>query len=318
MKILITGISGFVGSHFIEFFLKKKNIELYGIEHKGVKLPKIPGLKNKIKSYSECGITDFNKLKATLKRIKPDYIIHLAAQSSPSKSWKAPVDTVRVNIEGQVNLLEAIRSIRIDPKVIIAGSCEEYGLVKKSELPIRETQALRPLNTYAVSKVAQDFLGYQYYKSYGMKVIRTRPFHHTGPRRPEAFVCSSFAKQIALIEKGKQKPIIKVGNLSAKRDFTDVRDMVRAYSLVMKKGIAGEVYNISSQSAKSIQEVLNVLLSLTDRRIKIMKDLARFRPNDIPVLIGDSSKLRKITGWKPEIPLEKTLKDLLEYWRNNV
>ena len=151
-----------------------------------------------------------------------------------------------------------------------------------------------------------------------MKVIRTRPFHSTGPRRPEAFVCSSFAKQIALIEKGEQKPIIKVGNLSAKRDFTDVRDMVKAYSLVMKKGIAGEVYNISSQSAKSIRKVLNVLLSLTDRKIKIMKDPARFRPNDIPVLIGDSSKLRKITGWKPEIPLEKTLKDLLEYWRNNV
>ena len=318
MKILITGISGFVGSHFIEFFLNKKNIELHGIEHKGVKLPKITGLKTKIKSYSECGITDFKKLKATLKRIRPDYIIHLAAQSSPSKSWKAPVDTVRVNIEGQVNLLEAIRSIKIDPKIIIAGSCEEYGLVKKSEIPIRETQTLRPLNTYAVSKVAQDFLGYQYFKSYGMKVIRTRPFHHTGQRRPDHFVCSSFAKQIALIEKNKQKPIIRVGNLSAKRDFTDVRDMVRAYWLIMQKGIIGEVYNISSGKAKSIQEVLNILLSFTDCNIKVEKDPARFRPNDIPVFIGDSSKLRRITSWKPEIPMEKTLKDLLGYWRNNV
>ena len=318
MKVLITGIGGFVGSHFMEFFLNKNNIELHGIEHKGVKLPKILGLKNKIKSYSECGITDFSKLKTTLKRIKPNYIIHLAAQSSPSKSWKAPVDTVRVNIEGQVNLLEAIRSIKIDPKIIIAGSCEEYGLVKKSEIPIRETQPLRPLNTYAVSKVAQDFLGYQYYKSYGMKVIRTRPFHHTGPRRPAHFVCSSFAKQIALIEKNKQKPIIRVGNLSAKRDFTDVRDMVSAYSLIMKKGIPGEVYNISSGSGIVIKEILDILLSFTDKIIKVEKDIKRFRPNDVPVFIGDSSKLKEISGWKPEIPIEKTLKDILEYWRENV
>ena len=318
MKILITGIAGFVGSHFVEFFINKKNVEIFGIERKGASTKNISHLMSKIHSYRQCDIKDFKALKKVIREISPDHIIHLAAQASPSMSWKIPVDTVRTNIEGEVNLLEAVRNLNIKPRIIIAGSCDEYGLVKRSEIPIKEKQPLRPLNTYAVSKVAQDFLGYQYYKSYGMDIVMTRPFHHTGPGRPEHFVCSSFAKQIALIEKGKQKPVISVGNLNAKRDFTDVRDMVKAYWLIMRKGISGDVYNICSGKGHSIKGILHTLLAFSKTDIKIKVDQSKMRPNDIPIFIGDCSKLRRLTGWKPTIPMEQTLKDLLNYWREQI
>jgi len=318
IKVLITGIAGFIGSHFTDFLLTKKNVKLYGIERKGAKTSNIDQTKRQLDLYEECDIRNISSFKKTLAKIKPDFIIHLAALSAPLVSSKAPVDTAETNIIGQINLLEAVRELNIDPKIVIAGSCQEYGFVKKNEIPIKESQALAPLNMYALTKMAQDLLGYQYHKSYGMKIIRTRPFHTTGPRRSKGFVCSSLARQIALIEKNKQKPVISVGNLNIKRDFTDVRDMVRAYWFIMQKGKAGEVYNISSGRAYSIRRILAILLALTEKRIKIKVDSERIRDNDVPLFVGDCSKLRKLTGWKSKIGLDETLEDLLNYWRKEV
>lgn len=659
MKVLITGIAGFVGSHFAEFFLKNKDIEVYGVERWKAGTENIAHLMDRIRFYGECDINDIVSMRNILKKIRPNFIIHLAAQSFVPTSWTAPAETIKTNMIGEVNLFEACLSLNLNPRVIIAGSSEEYGLVKKNELPIKETNPLRPLSPYAVSKVGQDMLGYQYYKSYGLNVIMARAFNHsvskwtpviikddnsglidiryiselrdkykvggyksgkflgdvqlwdlrkynlsvwsnnqwsklkevschpirdnkliriitkqgfleatdnhsiigedlkakelrilrkgdrvatvnyptaekmyvheeaawllgffaaegcitngkiridnndkglleksrlillkhfgqdscyknnegtirlsvrkpekfanwlypqvyasdknkripqsilnaqkkakyaflqgynegdglrkghgvyefknfktksrilaaglsylikqtseqdininfearnagyislnlnsnikehknwgkhlkgrdgvikeltgisyldevwdfstedemfhaglgnllahnTGPRRGEYFICSNFAKQIALIEKGKHRPVIYVGNLKARRDFTDVRDMVRAYWLVMQKGKPGEVYNISSGKAYSMKRMLNILLSLSKVKIKVKQDPSRMRPSDVPVLLGDSSKMRKLTGWKPTIPFKKTLQDLLDYWRDKV
>ena len=206
-----------------------------------------------------------------------------------------------------------------DPIIQIAGSSEEYGLVYENELPIKETNPLRPLSPYAVSKVSQDYLGYQYFKTYGLRIIRTRAFNHSGPRRGEVFVDSNFAKQVAKIEIGKQQPVIKVGNLEAIRDFTDVRDVVVAYWLATEKCEPGEVYNISSGQGWAIKDVLNKLVELSKRDdIKIEADPARMRPSDNPILIGDSTRFRQVTGWQPKITYEQTLKDMLDFWRQRV
>ncbi|MFH1868528.1 MAG: GDP-mannose 4,6-dehydratase [Candidatus Omnitrophota bacterium] len=315
MKVLITGIAGFVGSHLSELLIEKK-YDLYGIERRGADTANIEHLMGSIRLYSECDINDFDATKKILNKIKPDFVIHLAAQASLFISWKAPVDTIETNVVGQVKLFEALRSLKLNPRIILAGSCEEYGSVKREDIPIKETCPLRPLNTYAVSKVAQDYLGYQYYKSYGLDIIRTRPFHQTGPRRSKHFVCSNFARQIALIEKGRQEAVMYVGNLKAERDFSDVRDMVNAYWHIMKKGRSGDVYNICSGKGYTIKKVLDMLLSMTEKKVKVKQDLKRIRLNDVPLFIGDCAKMKRLTGWKPVIPFEKTLNDLLNYWRD--
>jgi GDP-4-dehydro-6-deoxy-D-mannose reductase len=225
---------------------------------------------------------------------------------------------MHINIIGTVNLFEALRQLDLDCRVQVAGSSEEYGLQFEHELPIKETNPLRPLSPYAVSKVAQDLLGWQYHRSYGMFIVRTRAFNHSGPRRGEVFVDSGFAWQIARIEAGLQEPVIYVGNLEAKRDFTDVRDIVQAYWLALEKGEPGEVYNIATGKAWSVQEVLNMLLGMTKVQVEIRQDPARMRPSDVPVLIGDSTKFRQRTGWQPKIPYEQTLRDMLDYWRSRV
>ncbi len=314
MRVLITGITGFVGSHLADFLLKKGDIEIYGIERWRSKTENIEHIKNRI-ALMGCDIRDASSVKKLIEKIKPDKIFHLAAQSFVPTSWHAPQETLTTNIIGELNVFEAVRELEINPVIQIAGSSEEYGLVEEDELPVKETNPLRPLSPYAVSKVGQDLLGYQYYKSYGLNIIRTRGFNHCGPRRGEVFVCSDFAKQIAKIEKKKQEPVIHVGNLEAIRDFTDVRDMVKAYWLATEKGKPGEVYNICSGKGWKIKEVLNILLKLTKEKIEIKEDPKRMRPSDVPVLVGDSTKFREATGWKPEIPFEKTLEDLLDYWR---
>ncbi len=317
MKVLITGITGFVGSHLADFLLKKGDIEIYGIERWRSRTENIEHIKDKI-TLLGCDIRDATSVKNLIEKIKPDKIFHLAAQSFVPTSWHAPQETLTTNIIGELNVFEAVRELEINPLIQIACSSEEYGLIKEDELPVKETNPLRPLSPYAVSKVGQDLLGYQYYKSYGLNIIRTRGFNHSGPRRGEVFVCSDFAKQIAKIEKKKQKPVIHVGNLEAIRDFTDVRDMVKAYWLATEKGKPGEVYNICSGRGWKIKEVLDILLSLTKEKIEIKQTPKRMRPSDVPVLVGDSAKFREATGWKPEIPFEKTMKDLLDYWRERV
>jgi GDP-4-dehydro-6-deoxy-D-mannose reductase len=257
-------------------------------------------------------------LKKCLAEIKPDYIFHLAAQSYVLTSWKCPAETLSINAVGQINLFETVLDLDLAPRIQIAGSSEEYGLVLPEETPIKETNPLRPLSPYAVSKVAQDFSAYQYYKSYGLYTVRTRGFNHTGPRRGDVFICSNFAKQIATIEKYQLPPVLHVGNLEARRDFTDVRDMVRAYWLSLEKGEAGDVYNIGTGKAYSMQEIVDMLCAMSKVNVQTEIDSRRLRPSDVPVLLSDSTKFRQLTGWKPEVPFQKSLEDLLNYWRERV
>jgi GDP-4-dehydro-6-deoxy-D-mannose reductase len=315
-KAFITGIAGFVGGHLAELLLSQ-GYEVYGMARPRSKLDHIESIINKL-HLEDSDLLDSHSLYTTVSRIKPDLIFHLAAQSFVPTSWVSPSVTLEVNIVGTANLFEAIRQAGIDPVIQIACSSEEYGLVLDNEIPIKETNPLRPLSPYAVSKVAMDYLGYQYYSSYKVRIIRTRGFNHTGPRRGDTFAESNFAKQIAMIEKKKQEPIIHVGNLDAKRDYTDVRDMVRGYLLATLKCDPGDVYNICTGKAIQIGDMLKLLLSFSKIKVEIKQDPSRMRPSDVPVLIGDNSKFVAKTGWKAEISFEKTMEDLLNYWRNKV
>ena len=315
-KVFVTGIAGFVGSHLAELLLSK-GCEVYGLLRARSKTDHIESIINKL-HLEDADLMDTHSLYATISRIKPDYIFHLAAQSFVPTSWVSPSVTLEVNIVGSANLFEAVRMAGLDPVIQIACSSEEYGLVHPNEIPIKETNPLRPLSPYAVSKVAMDYLGYQYFQSYKIRIIRTRGFNHTGPRRGDSFAESNFAKQIALIEKGKQEPIIRVGNLDASRDYTDVRDMVRAYLLAVEKCDPGDVYNICQGTTIKIGDMLKLLLSMTKKKVEIREDPLRMRPSDVPVLLGDNSKFVAKTGWKAEIPFRKTMEDLLAYWRDRV
>lgn len=312
-KVLITGITGFAGSHLAELLLKE-GFEVYGTTRPRSKTENIDHIKGKLK-LQDADLLDSHSLYAILSDIKPDFVFHLAAQSFVQSSWASPATTIEMNVVGSVHLFEAVRRAKINPVIQIACSSEEYGLVLPNEIPVKETNPLRPLSPYAVSKVAMDYLGYQYYQSYRMKIVRTRGFNHTGPRRGEVFATSNFAKQLAEIEKGKKEPIIEVGNLEAERDWTDVRDMVKAYLLSVQKCEYGEVYNICSEKAVKVSDVLDLLLSQSKVKVKIVQDSSRLRPSDVPILLGNCAKFRKATGWKPAIPFEKTMKDLLNYWR---
>jgi GDP-4-dehydro-6-deoxy-D-mannose reductase len=317
MKVLITGISGMAGSHLAEYLLKRGDAEVCGTIKWRSNLENIIHFQDKIKLH-ECDIRDAHAVKTVLASIKPDFIFHLAAQSYVQFSWRAPSETLSTNIIGELNVFESVRELRLDSRIHIAGSSEEYGLVKPDEVPIKESNPLRPLSPYGVSKVAQDLLGYQYFQSYGLKIVRTRAFNHTGPRRGEVFVSSNFAKQIVEIEKGRRPPVIHVGNLNAVRDFLDVRDVARAYYLALEKGTPGEVYNIASGKGYKIRELLDKLLKIAKVDIKIEVDPSRLRPSDVDLLVGSSEKFQKATGWKPEIPFEKTLEDLVQYWRDRI
>jgi len=318
MRVLITGITGFVGSHLAEYCLQKPDVQVFGTvlsHHLGDELQRIEHIKDKIELL-ECDLTNRVAVTRVLERSKPDKIFHLAAQSFVPISWKSPEDTLFNNIISELNIFEVIREMKLDPVIVLACSSEEYGLVFENELPFKETNPLRPLSPYAVSKIAQEKLGYQYHKSYGLKIVLTRFFNTEGPRRGQDFVTSNFAKQIAEIEKGKREPVIYTGNLETQRDFNDVRDMVRAYWLASEKCNFGEPYNVCSGKARSIKSMLDLLLSFSKvKNIEVKQDPARMRPSDVPILYGDSSKFRAKTGWQPKIPFEQTMFDLLQYWR---
>ena len=318
MKVLITGITGFAGSHLADYLLEEHpEVEVYGTRRWRSRMGNIRHIESRLRLL-EADLRDPAAVHKLLDEVRPDRIFHLAAQSSVPTSWRGPVETLSTNIEGQVNIFEAIRALGLDPVVQLACSSEEYGLVHKDEVPITEDNPLRPLSPYAVSKVAQDLLGYQYHRSYGLKAIRTRGFNHTGPRRGEVFVTSNFARQLVSIELGLQEPVIEVGNLDSIRDFTDVRDMVRAYWLATEKGEPGEAYNIATGVGITIRELLERLVALSEAAPEIRIDPERLRPSDVEVLIGDASKLKAATGWEPRVPFEKTLADLLAYWRHEL
>jgi len=312
---LITGVSGFVGSHLAEHLLSK-NFDVYGTIRWRSRLDNILHIKDRLKLV-EADMRDAHSVSRLIKETSPDYIFHLAAQSFVPTSWHAPQETMTTNIIGTINLLEALRSAGTDSRIQLAGSSEEYGLVYPEEVPIKETNPLRPMSPYGVSKVAEDMLGFQYHKTYGMNIVVTRAFNHSGPRRGEVFVTSNFAKQIAEIEKGKQEPVIRVGNLESQRDFTDVRDVVMAYLLAVEKCKFGETYNICTGKPRTMKSVLDTLLSMSKIRVEIKQDPARMRPSDVPLLAGDYSKFHAATGWKPEIQFEKTMEDLLQWHRDN-
>lgn len=318
MNILLTGITGFTGSHLAEYIIKQPDVKLFGtIRGRHRQLEFINHIKHKL-TLLECDLTDTNAVSQTIDDSQPDMIFHLAAQSFVPTSWRAPQETFNSNVMGTLNLLEAARKSKFDPKILITGSSEEYGLVKPDEIPIKETNQLRPLSPYSVSKVAQDLLGFQYHQSYGMKIIRTRCFNIIGPRSGSKIVSANFAIQIAEIEKHNKKPIIYVGNLTPRRDFIDVRDAVKAYYLALSKCKIGEVYNICSENAIEIKYILDTYLSLAKNKIDVKKDPSRMRPSDVPLLLGDCSKFKKEAGWKPEYNIDQSLRDVLEYWRQNV
>ncbi len=314
MKVLVTGITGFAGSHLVDYLLTLPGIEVMGILRWRSRTENIEHFRDRVRLV-ECDLRDASSVRDVIDQLRPDRIFHLAAQSFVPTSWTAPTESLVTNIIGQLNLFEAVKKLHFMPRIQLACSSEQYGMVHENELPIRETNPMRPLSPYAVSKVGQDMLGYQYWMSFQIPIIRTRGFNHEGPRRGPVFVCSDFAKQIADIEKGRRPPVLSVGNLDARRDFSDVRDVVRAYWLALERGEPGEAYNICSGRAWTIREMLDRLLGMTSVKVKVETDPARMRPSDVPVLLGDASKFRKATGWEPTIPFEQTLRDLLDYWR---
>ncbi len=307
-KVFITGINGFVGKHLIKEY---PNDEIFGL----VKTSIDENLGENVKKF-QGDILDSSGIRKIIEEVKPDIIFHLAALTSPSESLKNPVETLDNNIKGQLNILEAVRNLELDCKTLVVSSAEIYGSVSEKDLPINENVQFLPTTPYAVSKITQDFLGYQYFKSYGVKSIRVRPFNHIGPGQAPMFVVSAFAKQIAMIEKGQQEPVMKVGNLTPKRDFTDVRDVSRAYKLLMEKGEIGEVYNIGSGKSYGINEILNILISFSTEKIEVREDPSLVRKVDVKELRCDYTKLKNDTSWEPEIEIEKSLKDTLDYWRN--
>lgn len=316
-KILITGASGFTGGYLSEYLNEQNKFEIFGTYHSEINFFNSP-VKEKIQ-FKKINLMDSQSVFDLVREIKPDYIFHLAAASSPSESFKDPLKTFHTNVTAEINILQAMqRNNLLGSRILIISSCEVYGYVKSKDLPVNEKTELRPSTPYAVSKVTQDYLGLQYYLAYKLQCVRARPFNHIGPRQSSKFVVADFSKQIAEIEKGKKEPVIHVGNLEAKRDFTDVRDIVKAYLLLIGKGVSGEVYNIGSGISYSAKEILDALLERASCKITIKIDPDKMRPSDMPDIVCDNTKLINLTGWKPEITLKRTLSDTLDYWRNIV
>jgi GDP-mannose 4,6-dehydratase len=319
-KALITGITGFVGSHLAEFILKNhKNIKVYGLLRWRSPKNNILKIQDKI-NFCYGDLEDYSSLEKIISTVRPDVIFHLAAQSYVDFSFISPISTLKANVVGTGNLLEVIKTLKLkdgyDPTIHICSSSEVYGQVKKEEVPITEENPFRPASPYAVSKVGEDMLALQYFLSWKIKTIRTRMFTHEGPRRGEVFAPSNFAKQVAAIEKGKQNATVMVGNLKSVRTFMDVRDAVKAYWMLVNKCIPGEVYNIGGVETMTVGDMLERLISFSKKKnIKIKVDPKRLRPSDVTLQIPSVEKFIQQTGWKPEIKFDTTLKDMLEYWR---
>ena len=317
-KVLITGISGFVGKHLAQRLLDLNDYQIVGTYFSDGSADKLSQIKDKV-HLERIDLTDKDLVASLISTHKPDWIFHLAAQSAPSLSFKIPAETITTNMVSEVNLFEALKNNDLkNTRVLVVSSTEVYGKVDPKDLPIKEEASFRPVNTYAVSKIGQEYLGVQYNLSYALDIVRVRPFNHIGPGQEAKFALPSWARQIAQIEKKQTDPVMKVGNLEAKRDLTDVRDIVKAHILALEKGKAGDVYNLGTGKSYAMKEVLDKLLSLSTVKISVEKDPALMRPADVPNLVSNSEKFRALSGWKPEISLEQTLKDILDYWRGIV
>lgn len=314
-KVLITGIAGFAGSHLADHLLQNK-IKVFGFYHPQHPIINLTHIEDKINLLS-VDLQNAKQVNDAVSQIQPDYVFHLAASSSPAQSFKDPALTLTNNLQSQINLLEALVKINSRAKILIIGSAEEYGVVEDKNKSADEQTPLHPVSPYAVSKVAQDFLGYQYFIHYGLSIIRVRPFNHIGPRQSADFVVPAFASQIAQIETTGHGKIM-VGNLNSFRDFTDVRDVVRAYLLVLLQGTPGDVYNIGSGKQTRIGDVLKTLISLSPAKIEVVVDKSRIAKTEVKSITCDYSKLNKATGWKPEIALSTTLFDTINYERERV
>jgi GDP-4-dehydro-6-deoxy-D-mannose reductase len=315
MRALITGINGFVGGHLAEHLLAATDWQVFGmVREAGLHLP---ALREHVEA-THLDLLDASAVKRCIHAIQPDVVFHLAAQAHLPTSFRDPAGTLTSNILMQLHLFEAIRAAAIDPTIVVVGTGEEYGAVQPHEQPVREETPLRPVNPYAVSKVAQDMLAYQYFAAHKLKTIRMRPFNHSGPRQEDRYAITGFAHQIARIEAGLQPPVVSVGNLQAQRDFTDVRDIVHAYRLAAERGEPGEVYNLGSGQPVAIQEILDRLLSLSTATIDVQPDPERMRPADVPLIACDATRFRERTGWQPQISLEQMLRDILDDWRGRV
>jgi GDP-4-dehydro-6-deoxy-D-mannose reductase len=315
LRALITGAGGFVGGHLCAHLLARTDWELLGSVYPGpVEDPQPSPRLRRVKA----DLRDAQAVAGLVESFGPDVIFHLAAQSFVPSSFADPWDTLETNVRAQLNVLESVRRSGRPTRVVVVGSAEEYGYPQPEDLPLVEESPLRPSNPYAVSKVAQDFMGLQYFLAYGVEAVRLRPFSHTGPGQSPRFVAPAFASQVARIEAGLQEPVLKVGNLDAWRDFTDVRDIVRAYYLAATQGEPGEVYNLACGKPQLVRALLETLLSLSSVAIDVEVDPERYRPVDTPMIYGSAAKFHGQTGWKPEIPFEQTLRDILDYWREQV
>ena len=307
MKVLITGIDGFVGKHLSEYLLKK-GYEVYGTtildDYEN----------NRIEVY-KMNLLDKKNVENVINEIKPSKIFHLAGQSAVGLSWENPTLTIDININGTLNLLEAVKVNTPETKILIVGSSDQYGIIKPENIPVNEEHPQNPQSPYGISKKTQEDLCKLYAKAYKMNIIMVRPFNHIGSGQGKNFVVPDFASKIVEIEKG-AIPTLKVGNLDTYRDFTDVKDIIRAYELLLKKGRVGEVYNVGSGKEIKVSEILEKLLKMSTKIIKVEIDKEKFRPVDVPIIVCDNRKIKEDTGWQPEISIDDTLKEILEYWRN--
>lgn len=311
MKALIIGGGGFVGSYLVNHLHNDLGYEV------AVTKTSREEMKMENASVYDLDILDRAQIKSVLNEVRPDYIFHLAAQSSVALAWKKPALTVDVNIKGSTNVLDMVRELDYKPRVLLIGSGEEYGHIRAGETPINENNNTRPGNIYAATKACQNMIGRIYASAYDMDVMMVRAFNHIGPNQAPMFVVADFCKQVAEIEAGIKEPVMYVGNLSAKRDFTDVRDVVRAYALLVKFGVSGETYNVGSGAAISIQEILDTILSLSKVKIDVKVDPNKIRPVDVPIIEANIQKIYNCTGWEPQIKLAETLQQTLDYWRSN-
>jgi GDP-4-dehydro-6-deoxy-D-mannose reductase len=313
MRVLITGMAGFAGLHLAECLVSETDWQITGLTRRPP--PSSPALASSRVSWRVLELLDGNAVDSVVAEIQPDTIIHLASQAHVPTSWENPWATYESNLRGQLHLIEAIIKHKLSPRLLSITSNEVYGAVEASELPIRESTRFAPNNPYAVSKVAQDFMARQYVLSHGLDVVVARPFNHFGPRQDTRFVIPRFAEQVAEIEAGRREPRMLLGNMAAQRDFTDVRDVARAYLALIRNGRTGHAYNVCSGEPRSIQIVLDKLIALAGVNVEQVSDPSKFRQVDTPISFGDASLIYEHTGWRPQIPFEQSLNDVLDIAR---